>query len=56
MRELNLSEIEQVNGGALTWDEGKTAILGLAFVGLTVGTGGVGLFGLAVWGSMAYID
>ncbi|MBM7073181.1 hypothetical protein JQC92_14285 [Shewanella sp. 202IG2-18] len=56
MQELNMSEVKEVNGGALTWDEGKNAILALGVAGLTVGTGGAGLFGLAIWAAMAYSD
>ena len=48
IRELTVSEIEMVIGG-LDWQTGENAILGFALAGLTIGTGGAGLFGLAVW-------
>jgi len=56
MRELSVNEISEVNGAGLSWDEGKNAILALGVAGLVVGTGGAGLFGLAIWGAMAYSD
>ena len=52
IRELTVSEIEMVSGG-LDWQTGENAILGLALAGLTIGTGGAGLFGLAVWAGVA---
>ena len=45
-----------VDGGVISWDEGKNAILALGVAGLCVGTGGAGLFGLMVWAAVAYVD
>lgn len=56
MRELNSNEIKEVNGGGISWSEGKNAILGLGLAGLTIGTGGAGIFGLAIYAALAYVD
>lgn len=56
MKILNSSEVQAVSGGELTWDEGKNIIGGLALVGLCVGTGGAGLFGVAVWIALSAAD
>lgn len=56
MRELSLNEVGSVAGGELTWSEGTNMIGALAVAGLVVGTGGVGLFGLAIWAACVYVD
>ncbi len=55
MRELSVIEVNEVSGG-ISWQSGSNAIFGLALVGLTVGTGGVGLFGMAIWASLEYAN
>jgi len=51
MRELNVNEIEQVDGGMSDWTTGGIAIVAIG-VGGTVATGG---FGLLVGGAMMLI-
>jgi hypothetical protein len=52
LRELSEHEVELVSGGALDFSSAGIAIIGLGFVGGPA----TGLFGLAVGGSLLYLD
>ncbi len=53
MRELNMQEVDQVDGGNVAVAAAAGALVGVATGALVIGTGGIALgvlAGIAIWG------